>query len=162
SMSISRDGRVLTFASSRGGGTDVYRIYLDEELDALAPIELEEYYKSLADREKKRKVPDVPQWAKQRGTVSPLGGELAARPTGEEAEREAVEESTRQRRDDGPATQPGTRPATQLADEPQRGLSINQLRRALRDFIMEEPEEDDEKEQERPARADRPAEPQPS
>lgn len=167
SMSISQDNRVLTFASSRGGGTDVYRVYLDEELEALAPIELEEYYESLAQREKQRKVPGVPQWAKQRGTVSPLVGELATRPTGEEGEEDAVEAATRRPRDEGPATQPGTRRSGQSAttkaggDDPKQTFSINQLRRALRDFILAD-EDEDEDEDERPKRDAKPAEPQPT
>src|SRR5690606_35934719 len=119
-MSISYDGRVLTFGSQRSSGMsdsgyDIYRVYLDPRLEGLQQPELEEYYKELSDKVKKIKLPPVPEFAKERGTVSPLVRALATRPTGDAATRAAVEESTRQPARNGPSTQPATRPATEPA-----------------------------------------------
>lgn len=153
SMSISYDNRVLTFASARAassggseegapsGGYAVYRVYLDEELNGLAPVELEEYYKSLAERVKRAKVPAVPAWAKERGTVSPLSRALATRPTGEAATRAAAETATRRADRNGPSTQPATRPGARRGDDgataDAAAFSMDDLRKALRDFIMQ-------------------------
>ncbi|MEM1012261.1 MAG: S41 family peptidase [Planctomycetota bacterium] len=70
SFSLSADGRVLTFSSERiAEEFDVWQVYLDEELEALAPAELQAYYdESILGHP----IPEVPAFAERRGTVSPL------------------------------------------------------------------------------------------
>src|SRR5690606_3698713 len=97
-MSISYDGRVLTFGSQRSSGMsdsgyDIYRVYLDPRLEGLQQPELEEYYKELSDKVKKIKLPEVPEFAKERGTVSPLVRALATRPTTGPSTQEADDEA---------------------------------------------------------------------
>ncbi|MEL7240057.1 MAG: hypothetical protein AAGK78_14465, partial [Planctomycetota bacterium] len=99
SASISADGRLLAFTSERVGEEyDVWMVHLDEELETLTPGELAQYYKDAAAAVKKAKPIAVPDFAKMRGTVSPLV---------EDPEPEAEEV------DEDPATQPATAPATQ-------------------------------------------------
>ena len=123
-MSLSADGRVLAFSSERVNEEyDVWSVYLDEELETLAPAEIEDYYKSLAEKVKKAKPIGVPAFAKTRGTVSPLAAGAATKPTSKMATGK-------------PTSQPTTVPA---------GSTVSELRKALRDFILDEsPKADDD------------------
>jgi tricorn protease len=91
SFSLSADGRVLTFSSERiDEEFDVWQVYLDEELEALAPAELQAYY---AESILGHPIPEVPAFAERRGTVSPLVNDPGS---------------------EQPTTQPATRPAGKL------------------------------------------------
>ena len=91
-MSLSADGRVLAFSSERVNEEyDVWSVYLDENLETLAPAELEDYYKSLAEKVKKAKPIDVPAFAKTRGTVSPLIAGAATKASTKAATGQAVD-----------------------------------------------------------------------
>ena len=116
-MALSADGRILAFVSERvAEENDVWMVYLDESLEALAPSELADYYKAQAEAVKKLKPIDVPEFAKKRGSVSPK----VEMPTTQEAddaeepgETPAEEEATTQ-----PASQPASEPASQPASQP--------------------------------------------
>jgi tricorn protease len=70
---LSADGRILMFISERRDEEyDAYWAYLDASLEALAPAELDAYFEQLSELVKKQGVPDVPGFAEERGTVSPL------------------------------------------------------------------------------------------
>ena len=168
-MSLSADGRVLAFSSERVGEEyDVWSVYLDEELETLAPAELEEYYKSLAEKVKKSKPIAVPAFAKARGTVSPLSA--STRPTSGSAP--AMSGKHPASSGDDPATSgahpassgnapvsrethpassgnnpassgthpapSGNHPATRGSTPEPANLGVAALRKALRDFILDE------------------------
>lgn len=129
-MSISADGRVLAFSSERVNEEyDVWRVYLDDELETLTPGEIDDYYKSLAEKVKKIKPPAVPEFAKNRGSVSPLV-------EGPEAPQTRPSEGQ-----DEEATRPATRSAPAEGQDDRSASTIAQVRQALRDFILEAPDE---------------------
>lgn len=56
----SADGRKLTFISNRSGGSyDLYRVYLDRELDTYGPRQLTAYYRDARSAAAKRQPPPV-------------------------------------------------------------------------------------------------------
>ena len=184
-MSLSADGRVLAFSSERVNEEyDVWDVYLDEELETLAPAELEDYYKSLAEKVKKAKSISVPAFAQKRGTVSPLlassrptsgrtpatsgrlpgasgdtpasSGDapaLSGRVPASSGDTPAISGDVPEASGGVPASF-GDTPATRAATRP-TSFGVAELRKALRDFILDESPkaEGDAK----PKKADKPA-----
>ena len=168
-MSLSADGRVLAFSSERVNEEyDVWSVYLDENLETLAPAELEEYYKSLAEKVKKAKPPAVPAFAKKRGTISPLAGRAASpatkgSPPATDSASPATNFSSPATNSSSPATSsssPATSSSSPATSSPLPAtnspspatdstspatkpsspatLGVAGLRKALRDFILDE------------------------
>ena len=55
---FSADGKVLVFLSQRAGNeSDVYRLFLDRDLESLGGVDLDQYYKQAAEAAKRRKRP---------------------------------------------------------------------------------------------------------
>ncbi|UCD74743.1 MAG: PD40 domain-containing protein [Phycisphaerales bacterium] len=99
---FSADGKILSFVSERVDEQhDVWMVYLDKDLEALTPQELEEYYKEAAKGAKKRKPLKIeppedepaPEEAEEADEAA-AEDETADDDTEEEAETEEEEEET--------------------------------------------------------------------
>ncbi|WP_428940814.1 S41 family peptidase [Fontivita pretiosa] len=100
----SADGKLLAFLSERVNEEfDIWMVWLDKEMEALTPPELDQYYKDAAANAKKRKPPSP---ASQPAT------QPSTKPTTEPTTAPATEPTT------APATAPSTEPATQPSTQP--------------------------------------------
>ncbi len=72
----SADGKVLSFISERVNEEfDVWMVYLDKNLEAMTPKELEDYYKSAAEAAKKRKPLEVEKPKKEKPAKDDAAGD---------------------------------------------------------------------------------------
>ncbi|HWP41233.1 MAG TPA: S41 family peptidase, partial [Tepidisphaeraceae bacterium] len=106
----SADGKILAFLSERVNEEfDIWMVWLDKQMEALTPPELDQYYKDAAANAKKRKPPaPASQPATQPSTQRTTGPTTA--PTSEAATLPATAPATL------PATDPATQPAPQKLD----------------------------------------------
>ena len=100
----SLDGKILSFVSERvNEETDVWMVYLDKNLEAMTPKELEDYYKEAAEAAKKRKPLEVEKPKKDEADDEPAengaennGGDAQA----DDAKPQAAEEDGDKKEDD--------------------------------------------------------------